>query len=84
MLVSSLLATAFAAVAAARKCRDISVPVSISSRNAHFDLKPLLTDIETTDFFLGLSKQGTNYTDILLDGVCPSRFLTLFAMLIEV
>lgn len=68
MFVSSFLATAFAAVAAARKCRDISVMVPLTSRNAHFDLEPLTTDIDTTDFFLGLSKQGTNYTDILLDG----------------
>lgn len=68
MFVSSLVVAALTAVASARSCRDISVPVSISSRNAEFDLQPLLTEIDTTEFFLGLSRQGTNLTDTLLSG----------------
>lgn len=80
MFVSSIALAALAAVASARSCRDISVPVSISSRNAAFDLKPLVTEIDTTDFFLGLSRQGTNYTDELLTGVSNSTCSRLHAL----
>lgn len=57
-----------AAAAEARKCMDLNVPVSISSRNGVFDYMPAKTEIEATNFFLNLAQQGGNYTDDLLTG----------------
>lgn len=60
---------AFVAGVSARRCREIVVPVSLTSRNAVFDLEPLTTEVDVTNFYLNLAKQGSNYTDELLTGV---------------
>ncbi|KAI9166545.1 hypothetical protein HJFPF1_02654 [Paramyrothecium foliicola] len=59
---------ALAAAAVARKCHNITVPISISSRNAVFGIKPPLTEIEATNFFLNIARQGFNYTDKVTEG----------------
>lgn len=53
---------ALASAAAAKHCVDITVPVSISARNAVFNIQPPTTEVEVTDFFLNFSKQNANYT----------------------
>ncbi len=66
-------------VTTARKCQNITVPVTISARNAVFSLKAPATDIEATNFVLGSVQQGKNYTNSLLTGVSllkPSRLPT--------
>lgn len=62
---------ALAAVASARKCSNITVPVSLSARNAVFDLDLPTSQIDVTDFFLKFSTQNQNYTDSLVSDVRP-------------
>lgn len=70
MLPSILFSlAAIATGVSARRCRDIVVPVSLTSRNAVFDLEPLTTEVDVTNFYLNLAKQGRNYTKELLTGV---------------
>lgn len=64
-----LLAASAAACGAARSCKELTVKVSIAADNAVFDLDPLTSEIDTTDFFLKLSRQGTNYYEDLFKGV---------------
>lgn len=66
---SALLLALTAAAVEARKCQDIKVPVSISSRNAVFNLETIETEIQATDFYLNLARQGGNYADRLLESV---------------
>lgn len=68
MFKSSVL-LALAAVVLARKCTNITVPVSISARNGVFSIDFPKTDIEVTDFFLRFSYQGRNYTDTIVEDV---------------
>ncbi|EHK15318.1 uncharacterized protein TRIVIDRAFT_38049 [Trichoderma virens Gv29-8] len=67
MLKSAAL-LALAAVVTARKCHDLTIPISISARNAVFDLPAPLSEIDVTSFFLGFVHAGINYTDALLTG----------------
>jgi hypothetical protein len=60
---------ALAAAASARKCSNVTVPVSISARNAVFGIDVPVTKIEVADFFLNLSYQGRNYTDSIVADV---------------
>ncbi|KAK5989831.1 hypothetical protein PT974_08092 [Cladobotryum mycophilum] len=64
--MKSIALLALATAVAARNCHNLTVPISISSRNAVFDLKAPTTEIEATDFFLRFSRQGSNYTQELL------------------
>ena len=68
-MLKSVALLALATAVTARKCQNITVPISISSRNAVFDLKAPTTEIEATNFFLKLSRQGSNYTQELLKDV---------------
>ncbi|KAI5868409.1 hypothetical protein GGS23DRAFT_28231 [Durotheca rogersii] len=56
----SLLVAAFAAVARARSCQDVAVPISISARNTNFALSPPTSDSEVTSFILNLAQAGKN------------------------
>lgn len=58
-------------LAAAKKCQNITVPVTVDSRNAVFDREALTphTNIDVTNFVLNLSQQGHNYTADQLKGV---------------
>lgn len=63
---------ALVTAACARKCMNISIPVRIEARNGNFDIKPLETEIQLTDFFLRFSRPGQNFTSELLQGVSKS------------
>lgn len=69
---AAILAT-LAAVVAAKNCRNINVPVSISARNGEFDVQAPATEIEVTNFFLNLARQNYNYTEAVLKGVSLGR-----------
>ncbi|KAK7221231.1 hypothetical protein V2G26_009234 [Clonostachys chloroleuca] len=70
MLQSAVLLVLAAAsnVVSARWCRDLTIPVSLTSRNAVFDIEPLKTEIDVTNFYLELGKQGGNLTEKLVKG----------------
>lgn len=65
---TSFITLCLAATAAARKCRDIVVPVHISARNGVFDVAPPATNIEATDFILDNLRQGHDYANETLTG----------------
>lgn len=72
-MLKSVILLALASVATARKCMDITVPVRLSSRNAVFGIDLPKTEVDVTNFFLEFSKQGQNYTDVVLEGVSLCR-----------
>ncbi|KAI9648420.1 hypothetical protein NHQ30_003054 [Ciborinia camelliae] len=57
-----------AATATAKTCINASVPVTISARQAVFNIEIPTTNVTTTDFFLNVTQQGRNFTDIALAG----------------
>lgn len=61
---------AFASVANAKQCQNITVPVTIEARNGVFDLAKLTpqNDIDVTNFILNLAQQGKNFTQTSLKG----------------
>lgn len=60
---------AVATVVAARKCYNLTIPISISARNAVFDLQAPVSNVDVTNFFLDWVRPGINLTDSLLTGV---------------
>jgi hypothetical protein len=54
---------------AARKCYNLTIPISISAQNAVFDLHAPVSDVDVTNFFLDWVRPGINLTDSLLTGV---------------
>ncbi|KAK5172667.1 uncharacterized protein LTR77_002787 [Saxophila tyrrhenica] len=61
-------ASTLAAIASARNCQQLAVPVHAAARNAVFDIPVPANNIETTNFILNLSQQGANYTESVLQG----------------
>ncbi|KAF9878941.1 hypothetical protein CkaCkLH20_03841 [Colletotrichum karsti] len=61
-LISTTLPIAFAAVASARVCQNITVEVEITARNGVFNISAPETNVDVTDFTLDLAKQGGNLT----------------------
>ncbi|KAL6909138.1 hypothetical protein GGI43DRAFT_429755 [Trichoderma evansii] len=59
---------ALATVVIARKCQNLDIPISISARNAVFNLPNLVSEIDVNNFALDLIHPGTNYTDNILTG----------------
>ena len=57
-----------AAGAHARKCQNITIPVSISARNGVFNVQPAQSDIEVTNFILDGTQQGHNGSAEALSG----------------
>lgn len=57
-----------AGLASARKCQNITVPVSISARNGVFNLAIPQSNIDVTNFIVDLAEQGVNYTQAVLTG----------------
>ena len=55
-------------------CQNITVSVDVSARNAQFpaSLTPQ-TNVEATNFFLELTRQATNFTQEVLEGVCKKN-----------
>lgn len=54
------------AVASARNCQNLTIPVSISARNTNFALQAPATNIDATNFVLNLAQPGMNYTNEVL------------------
>ncbi|KOS21761.1 hypothetical protein ESCO_001426 [Escovopsis weberi] len=67
-MFKQLTVLALAVAAAARKCHNVTVPISISSQNAVFDLKAPTTEIEVSNFFLRFTRQGSDYSKELQKG----------------
>ncbi|TFA98229.1 hypothetical protein CCMA1212_010050 [Trichoderma ghanense] len=67
MLTSAAL-LALATAVAARKCHDLTIPISISSRNAVFNLPAPVTECQVNQFFLDFVRPGFNITDNYLKG----------------
>ncbi|KAK5946173.1 hypothetical protein PMZ80_000313 [Knufia obscura] len=59
---------AFTSVAAAARCQNLTIPVSVSARNGNFKLANPTNAIDATNFALNMARQGHNYTDEILDG----------------
>ena len=57
-------------IASARKCQNITVPVTLSARQGIFNISAPASDIDVTNFILDDTRQGTNYTKEVLSGVC--------------
>ncbi|KAI7085613.1 hypothetical protein KC352_g40892, partial [Hortaea werneckii] len=67
--LSAAVIAAFAGIASARQCQNLTIPVELSARNGNFPGQEVTeTDIEVTNFILNLSQQGNNYTEQVLDG----------------
>lgn len=58
-----------AGLSVARRCQNITIPISISSRNGIFSLATPANDVDVTDFVLNNYRAGVNYTDDVLQGV---------------
>jgi hypothetical protein len=63
----TVLAT-LAASAAAKKCVNMTVPVTISARQGIFDIAVPQTSLEATDFVRNMTQQGRNFTETVLTG----------------
>ena len=63
-------ATFFSALASAKKCTELTIPIQASARNGVYNIATPATDVEVTDFILNLIEQGVNYTQTILSGVC--------------
>jgi hypothetical protein len=74
MILSALTLAGLAAVAAARHCTNLTIPISISARNGVFKLQPPSSNIQVTDFLLDLTRQGHNLTNELLTGVSGNKY----------
>ncbi|KAI0840743.1 Alpha/Beta hydrolase protein [Hypoxylon sp. FL0890] len=59
----SLLLASLAAVATARNCKNLTVPISISALNTNFTLQAPATNIDVTDFVLNVAQPGVNFTE---------------------
>lgn len=81
--VSSATIAGLAGLVSAKHCREITVPVTISGRNAVFDQTALTprSNIDVTNFMLQLSRQGGNYSADQLKGVSTTQDLEEFAVL---
>ena len=66
------LAAWSAATAAARRCQNLTIPISIKAENQQFDLMPPKSDIEVTNFILDLARPMNNLADDLFTGVSSS------------
>ena len=57
-----------AGLAAAKICTNMTVPVDISARTAVYDIATLQTNIDATTFIQNLTRQGQNFSEIVLSG----------------
>ncbi|OLN87222.1 hypothetical protein CCHL11_03603 [Colletotrichum chlorophyti] len=67
-LFTATLYIAFAAFATARVCQNLTVDVTITSRNGVFNLSAPRTNVEVTNIAIGLTTQGVNFTADHLTG----------------
>lgn len=80
---TAAIAASLISAGAAKKCTNMTVPVTVNSRNALFDKDALTphSNIDVTDFILNLSQQGHNYTMDQLKGVSVDREIVLSMVL---
>ncbi|KAI2620084.1 Alpha/Beta hydrolase protein [Hypoxylon sp. NC1633] len=62
----AVLVAGLAAVAAARNCKNITVPVSISAQNANLTLAVPQDNIEVNNIILDIAQPGVNFTALEL------------------
>jgi len=62
------LSASMLGVASARKCENITIPVSISARNGVFNVNIPQDNVDVTNLMLEMAKQGRNYTASVLTG----------------
>jgi hypothetical protein len=69
----------FSALASAKKCTELTIPIEASARNGVFTITTPANDVDVTNFILDLTQQGANYTQSVLSGVGnrPDRPLLL-------
>lgn len=67
-LLSGLALAASIGMASARKCQNITIPVSISARNGVFNVAVPQNNIDVTNLMLNMAKQESNYTAAVLTG----------------
>ncbi|TDZ67917.1 hypothetical protein CTRI78_v002495 [Colletotrichum trifolii] len=65
---SSAVQIAFASLAAARICQNLTVEVDITARNGVFNVSAPDTNVDVTNIMLGLAQQGNNYSSDHLEG----------------
>ncbi|KAG6137812.1 hypothetical protein E4U12_000293 [Claviceps purpurea] len=83
-LKSLVISLTFAALSSALKCKNITIPISISAQNAVFDLEPPTTEVDVTSLFLDISRPGNNATaQYLKDYATVSGDYTLAATYCE-
>lgn len=68
-MFTSTLLLALATAVTARKCHDVSIPISISATNIDFNLPPPATDIDVANLLLNLAENSANYVPTILVGV---------------
>lgn len=64
----ALAVAVLAGSAAAKKCINMTVPVTISARNAVFDIPVPQTNLDATAFIQNQTQQGRNFTETALSG----------------
>ncbi|KAK0852717.1 hypothetical protein LTS02_012288, partial [Friedmanniomyces endolithicus] len=65
---SATAVAAFAGIAAARQCQNITVEVDVSAGNGVFNQTTPVTNIDVTNFLLNLVQAGKNYSAAVLEG----------------
>lgn len=68
-MFTSTLLLALATAVTARKCQDVSIPISISATNTAFNLPPPATDIDVANLLINLADNSANYVPTILVGV---------------
>lgn len=68
-MIKTLALLTLAAAASARKCTNITVPVSLASENAVFDFETPLTKIDVTSFAVNLARQDPPFVKQVQKGV---------------
>ena len=69
-MIKSLALFALITAASARKCTNITVPVSLTSQNAVFTIEAPLTGIDVTSLAINLARQGApSYPEQVQKGV---------------
>lgn len=65
---STLIILLTAPLAAARNCKNITVPVQLCLRQPTFDVQIPQTSLDVVDFFLNVTRQGSNFSALAMTG----------------
>lgn len=58
----------FGAVASAKTCLNVTVPVYIDARQGMYDVPAINSNFDAVTFVLNVTKQGENFTETALTG----------------